>query len=180
MSKYACPYRYFESPDSNVSEKTTSPTLAWQRFPILPLLTRGIFPSAHRPWGKKGFIRETLDTSLEAGAESPLFNAIVLRNQSSPRPRKRTVSSAISVWTVGSYCRRATGIDGGARKLPQKDFKLQSKSPELGATRIRASLDADTSTREDQRRADKSSLRRNSQLGVTSNFVWVGYRGSSI
>jgi hypothetical protein len=41
-------------------------------------------------------------------------------------------------------------MDGGARKLPQKDVKLQSKSERV-ATRNLAFDDADTRTLEDQR-----------------------------
>jgi hypothetical protein len=76
--------------------------------------------------GKKGLTTDSLEVALEAGDKRPLFNAIVRFKRSSPRPRNLVVSSTISLLIVGSYCRLAWGMDGGARKLPQNDCRLQS------------------------------------------------------
>jgi hypothetical protein len=126
MSKYACPYLNFESPDSKVSVNTICPGDARWRFPIFPLLTLGVFPSVQRPGGTKGLTLEIRDVAFDAGEARPLLSSMVRLKRSSPRPRNRVVSSVISPSTAGLYWRLAIGIDGGARKFPQKDYRLKS------------------------------------------------------
>jgi hypothetical protein len=124
-------------------------------FPDCCVMKRPDFPFANPrspalTGGKKGLTFATRDVSLEAGVASLLFSSIVRRNLSSPSPRKRVVSSTISLARAGSYWRLAEGIDGGAEKLPQKDWRLHAKS-EGKETRILALAEAEARTLNDHR-----------------------------